>query len=80
MNANPKMKRCAHCGAEYLARFPSHCMANFHNHARQMELLGRYVARAEQAEAEVRRLMAWIEGYPCACPKPVPATTPARNT
>lgn len=50
------MKRCEHCGAEYLASFPSHCMANFHNHGRQTELLGRYVERAEKAEAEVERL------------------------
>jgi hypothetical protein len=63
-------KRCEHCGGEYGHRFPSHCMANFHNHARQTELLGRYVERAEKAEAEVRRLMAWIDGYPCACPRP----------
>jgi hypothetical protein len=69
MKAQP-MKECSSCGAEYSARFPTHCMANFTAKARQTELLGRYVERAEKAEAKVRELMAWIDGYPCKCPRP----------
>ncbi len=30
-------------------------------------------AARERAEAEVKRLLAWIEGYPCECPRPTSA-------
>jgi hypothetical protein len=35
-------------------------------------------ARAEKAEAKVKELMAWIDGYPCACDRP--RTTSATTT
>ncbi len=50
--------RCEHCGGEYDRSFGTHCMANFRRHGQQTELLGRYVTRAEKAEARVKALEA----------------------
>lgn len=49
---------CPHCGGAYRSSYPSHCMANLAEGARRTELLGRYVIRAEAAEADLARLRA----------------------
>lgn len=33
-------------------------------------------AKLEKAEAEVQRLLKWIDGYPCACPRPTSVPIP----
>lgn len=57
------MKRCEQCGGEFADCYPTHCMANFNERGRQTDLLGRYVKRAEKAEAEVERLRAELDAW-----------------